>query len=85
MLRHFPSFFKMRRKRRSVGLHVKNMHKNTSTDTTPNTNATSTQVSPLPNILMLGVLGLCTIGIIIAGYFHGKMHLLTVLKNAFSS
>ena len=39
---------------------------------------------PVPNILMLVALFICTIGIIIAGYFHGKMHLLTVLKNAVS-
>ena len=37
---------------------------------------------PVPNLIMLGVLLLCTIGVIVAGYFHGKMHLLTVLKNA---
>ena len=40
---------------------------------------------PVPQVIMLGVLFLCTIGIIIAGYFHGKMHLITVLKNAFGS
>ena len=39
---------------------------------------------PIPNIIMLGVLFLATIAIIVAGYFHGKMHLLTVLKNATS-
>jgi len=39
---------------------------------------------PVPNLIMLGVLLLCTIGVIVAGYFHGKMHLLTVLKNAVS-
>ena len=37
---------------------------------------------PVPNLIMLGVLLLCTIATIVAGYFHGKMHLLTVLKNA---
>jgi hypothetical protein len=39
---------------------------------------------PIPNVIMLGVLMLCTIATIVAGYFHGKMHLLTVLKNAVS-
>lgn len=37
---------------------------------------------PIPNLIMLGILLLCTIATIVAGYFHGKMHLLTVLKNA---
>jgi hypothetical protein len=41
--------------------------------------------SPLPQILMLSVLFLATIATIVAGYFHGKMHLLTVLKNAFDN
>ena len=77
----------MKQKRKDVGLHVKNMHKNTSTDINPNTNATSTQASnpTVPLVLSLVVCFLFAIGIIIAGYFHGKMHLLTVLKNAFSS
>ena len=30
---------------------------------------------PVPNLIMLGVLLLCTIGVIVAGYFHGNMHL----------
>ena len=41
--------------------------------------------SPLPNILMLVGFFLATIATIVAGYFHGKMHLLTVLKNAFGN
>jgi len=41
--------------------------------------------SPMPQILMLVVMFLATISIIVAGYFHGKMHLLTVLKNAFGN
>ncbi|QBQ75062.1 hypothetical protein RW110999_184 [Cyanophage S-RIM4] len=52
------------------------------TDTAP----LDTQLkSPMPQILMLVVLFLLTISIIVAGYFHGKMHLLTVLKNAFGN
>ena len=39
---------------------------------------------PVPNVIMLGVLFLVTIATIVAGYFHGNMHLLTVLKNATS-
>jgi len=33
---------------------------------------------------MLGVLFLLTIATIVAGYVHGNMHLITVLKNAAS-
>jgi hypothetical protein len=38
----------------------------------------------MPQILGLVTLFVLTLSIIIAGYFHGKMHLLTVLKNATS-
>lgn len=41
-----------------------------------------TLLTPLPNVLMLGLLFLMTLGIIYAGYVKGNMHLLTVLKNA---
>ena len=44
---------------------------------------TQTLEPPVPNVIMLGLLFLATIATIIAGYIHGKMHLLTVLKNAF--
>jgi|TARA_R100000030_G_scaffold17286_6_gene11791 hypothetical protein len=40
---------------------------------------------PIPQLIGLGVLLLCTLGVIAAGYFHGKMHLITVLKNAAAS
>ncbi len=40
--------------------------------------------SPLPNVISLGVIMLLTLGTIVLGYFHGNMHLLTVLKNASS-
>jgi hypothetical protein len=43
----------------------------------------TTLTPPVPNVIMLGLLFLSTIAIIVAGYIHGKMHLLTVLKNAF--
>ena len=39
---------------------------------------------PVPNVIMLGVLFLLTIATIVAGYVHGNMHLITVLKNAAS-
>ena len=39
---------------------------------------------PIPQLIGLGLLFLATIATIIAGYFHGNMHLLTTLKNAVS-
>ena len=38
----------------------------------------------IPVLMFLGVI-LATLSIIVAGYFHGNMHLLTTLKNAASS
>ena len=35
---------------------------------------------PIPNVIALGVLLLLTLATIYAGYIHGNMHLLTVLK-----
>ena len=65
----------------SATSNVKNTEPNILRDTnSPKEHITLTP--PIPNVIMLGVLGLCTLAIIIAGYFHGKMHLLTVLKNA---
>ena len=37
---------------------------------------------PVPQLIGLGILLLATLATIAAGYFHGKMHLITVLKNA---
>jgi len=65
-----------------VGSPVSNTPKNTSIDTTQNTNATNTLEPPVPNVIMLGVLFLLTLVTIYAGYIHGNMHLLTTLKNA---
>ena len=60
-----------------VGSPVSNTPKNTSTDTTPHTNATSTQVSnpTVPLVLSLTACFLFAIGIIVAGYIHGNMHI----------
>ena len=41
-----------------------------------------TLTPPVPNVIMLGVFFFATIATIVAGYFHGNMHLLTTLKNA---
>ena len=65
-----------------VGSPVSNTPKSTSTDTNTNTNVTNTLEPPVPNVIMLGVLFLLTLVTIYAGYIHGNMHLLTVLKNA---
>ena len=35
----------------------------------------------IPVLMFLGVI-LATLSVIVAGYFHGNMHLLTTLKNA---
>ena len=64
----------------SVTSSVKNTESNTSTDT--NSKKEVTLSTPLPNVIMLGLLFLMTLGIIYAGYVKGDMHLLTVLKNA---
>jgi len=65
-----------------VGSPVSNTPKSTLTDTTQSTNVTNTLEPPVPNVIMLGVLFLLTLVTIYAGYIHGNMHLLTVLKNA---
>jgi len=65
----------------SATSNVKSTEQNTLSDTnSPKEHTTLTP--PVPNVIMLGLLFLATIGIIVAGYIHGKMHLLTVLKNA---
>ena len=64
----------------SVTSNVKNTESNISTDTDLKKEVTSP--TPLPNVIMLGLLFLMTLGIIYAGYVKGDMHLLTVLKNA---
>ena len=38
----------------------------------------------VPTLMFLGVIA-ATLSVIVAGYFHGHMHLLTTLKNAASS
>ena len=39
---------------------------------------------PVPNVIALVTLFVLTLITIYAGYIHGNMHLLTVLKNAWS-
>ena len=69
-------------KENDVGSPVSNTHKNTSIDTTQHTNATNTLEPPVPNVIMLIVMFILTLVTIYAGYVHGHMKLLTVLKNA---
>jgi hypothetical protein len=65
----------------SVTSNVKHTEQNTLSDTnSPKEHTTLTP--PVPNVIMLGLLFLATLVIIVAGYIHGEMHLLTVLKNA---
>ena len=64
----------------SVTSNAKNTESNTLTDTDLKKEVTLS--TPLPNVIMLGLLFLMTLGIIYAGYVKGDMHLLTVLKNA---
>ena len=37
---------------------------------------------PVPQLIGLGILFIATLATIAAGYFHGKMHLITTLQNA---
>ena len=38
----------------------------------------------VPSLMFLGVIA-ATLSVIVAGYFHGNMHLITTLKNAAAS
>ena len=38
----------------------------------------------IPILMLLGVI-VTTLSVIVTGYFHGNMHLITVLKNAATS
>ena len=38
----------------------------------------------IPILMLLGVIA-ATLSVIVAGYFHGHMHLITTLKNAAAS
>tara|TARA_A100001234_G_C12358778_1_gene273174 strand:- start:53 stop:238 length:186 start_codon:yes stop_codon:yes gene_type:complete len=38
----------------------------------------------IPTLMLLGVIA-ATLSVIVAGYFHGNMHLITTLKNAATS
>ena len=58
--------------------------KSTEPSTSNDTGSEKTNISlttPLPNVLMLGLLFLATIAIIVAGYIHGDMHFAKVLEH----
>ncbi len=67
---------------------VKNTETNTSNDTNSEKEVTSPTTLPkdpiIPSLMFLGVI-FATLCVIVAGYIHGDMHLLTTLKNAINS
>ena len=69
----------MEKKTESVTSNVKHTEPNTLNDT--NSVKEHTLSTPLPNVIVLGLFFLATLGIIYAGYVHGHMDLPTVLKN----
>ena len=67
---------------------VKSTETSTSNDTdSEKTNISSTTLPKDPTIPVLMFLGVifATLCVIVAGYIHGNMHLLTTLKNAVNS
>ena len=69
----------------SAILIVMNTEKHTSNDTNSVKEVTSSTTLPkdpiIPSLMFLGVI-FCTLCVIMLGYIHGNMHLLTTLKNA---
>jgi len=58
--------------------------KSTDPNISNDTGSKKTNISlttPLPNVIMLGLLFLATIAIIIGGYIHGDMHFAKVLEH----
>jgi len=75
----------METKTESVTSNVKSTEPSTSTDTDSkkvNTTSTTLPKDPIvPVLMLLGVI-LVTLSVIVLGYIHGNMHLITTLKNA---
>ena len=69
----------------SVTSNAKNTETNTSNDTNSEKEVTLSTTLPkdpiIPSLMFLGVI-FCTLCVIVLGYIHGNMHLLTTLKNA---
>jgi len=68
----------------SATSNVKSTEPNTSNGTDSKKINTTPVNSVMPNVISLGLLFLSTIGIIIAGYFHGHMSIGAVYKNIHS-
>ena len=69
----------------SVTSNAKNTETNTSNDTNSEKEVTLSTTLPkdpiIPSLMFFGVI-FCTLCVIVLGYIHGNMHLLTTLKNA---
>ena len=72
----------------SVTSNVKSTEQNTLKDVDLEKTSISSTTLPkdpiIPSLMFLGVI-FCTLCIIVLGYIHGNMHLLTTLKNAANS
>jgi hypothetical protein len=63
----------------SATSNVKSTEQNTLSDTNSKKEHTIL-TPPVPNVIMLGLFFLATIGIIVFGYIHGDMHFAKVLE-----
>ena len=59
-------------------------HGNTQQSSTLTENENKNTSYLIPSLMLLGVIA-ATLSVIVAGYFHGHMHLITTLKNAATS
>ena len=64
----------------SAILIVMNIDKNTSNDTNLEKINTQLMISPLPNLIVTGLIFLSISAIITAGYIHGHMNISAVYK-----
>ena len=69
----------MEQKQEFVTSPAKNTDQKLLSDT--NLKKEHTSSTPLPNVIVLGLLFLSTIAIIVAGYIHGDMHFAKVLEH----
>ena len=72
----------------SATSNAKSIETSTSNDTNLKEEHTTQTIPPkgdwTPILMFLGVI-FCTLCVIVLGYIHGNMHLLTTLKNAANS
>ena len=59
-------------------------HGNTQQSSTLTENGSKNSSYLIPTLMLLGVIA-ATLSVIVAGYIHGNMHLITTLKNAAAS